>query len=99
MSRRPPQSWEHQDRRNSRIRELREQREGPVRRRRRVQPLLFLAWVAGVIALVGVLLVVGFVTIFAPRVMAWVEENPGSIEHGLVQDFVDWYAPGELSDE
>jgi UPF0755 protein len=99
MSRRPPQSWEHQDRRNSRIRELREQREGPVRRRRRVQPLLFIGWVAGVIALVAALLVLGFVTIFAPRVMAWVEENPGAIEHGIVQDFVNWYSPGELSDD
>jgi UPF0755 protein len=98
MSRRPPQSWEYQERRNSRIRELREQREGPVRRRRRVQPVLFLAWVAGIIALLGVLLVVAFITIFAPRVMAWVEENPGAIEHGIVQDFVDWYRPGELAD-
>lgn len=99
MSRRPPQSWEHQERRNSRIRELREQREGPVRRRRRVQPVLFLAWVAGIIALLGALLVIGFTTIFAPRVMAWVEENPAAIEHGIVQDFVSWYAPEELSDE
>jgi UPF0755 protein len=99
MSRRPPQSWEYQERRNSRIRELREQREGPVRRRRRVQPVLFLGWVAGIIALLGVLLVIGFVTIFAPRVMAWVEENPGAIEHGIVQDFVGWYRPEELADE
>ena len=99
MSRRPPPSWEHADRRNSRIRELREQREGPVRRRKRVQPVLFLGWIAGVIALVGVLLVVGFLTILAPRVMAWVRENPGSIEHGIVQDFVGWYAPEELADE
>jgi UPF0755 protein len=99
MSRRPPQSWEHQERRNSRIRELREQREGPVRRRRRVQPVLFLGWVAGIIALLGVLLVIGFITIFAPRVMAWVEENPGAIEHGIVEDFVGWYAPDELADE
>jgi UPF0755 protein len=99
MSRRPSQSWEYQERRNSRIRELREQREGPVRRRRRVQPVLFLAWVAGIIALLGVLLVVGFITIFAPRVMAWVEENPGAIEHGIVQDFVGWYRPEELTDE
>ena len=99
MSRRPPQSWEHADRRNSRIRELREQREGPVRRRKRVQPVLFLGWIAGIIALLGVLLVVGFMTILAPRVMAWVRENPGSIEHGIVQDFVGWYAPEELADE
>jgi UPF0755 protein len=99
MSRRPPQSWEHADRRNSRIRELREQREGPVRRGRRMQPVLFLAWVAGIIALLGVVLVVAFMTILAPRVMAWVRENPGSIEHGIVQDFVGWYAPDELADE
>ena len=98
MTRRPS-SWEYEDRRNARIRELREQREGPMRRRRRVQPLLLLAWIAGTIALLGVLLFVGFTTIFAPRVMAWVEENPGAIEHGVVQDFVEWYRPAELNDE
>ncbi len=100
MSRRPtPSSWDYEERRNSRIRELREQREGPVRRRRRIQPLLILLWLAGTIALLGVLLVFGFTTFFAPRVMAWVEENPGAIEHGVVQDFVEWYRPGELADE
>mgnify|MGYP003288890036 CR=1 FL=1 len=98
MSRRPS-SWEHEERRNARIRELREQREGPVRRRRRIQPLLLLAWIAGTIALLGVLIVLGFNVFFAPRVMAWVEENPGAIEHGIVQDFVKWYAPEELADE
>jgi UPF0755 protein len=30
--------------------------------------------------------------------MAWVEENPGAIEHGLVQDFVQWYRPEVLED-
>lgn len=98
MSRRPS-SWEHEERRNARIRELREQREGPVRRRRRIQPLLLLAWIAGTIALLGVLIFLGFNVFFAPRVMAWVEENPGAIEHGIVQDFVKWYAPDELADE
>ena len=98
MSRRPS-SWEHEERRNARIRELREQREGPVRRRRRIQPLLLLAWIAGTIALLGVLVFLGFNVFFAPRVMAWVEENPGAIEHGIVQDFVKWYAPEELADE
>ena len=93
-----PASWEYEDRRNARIRQLREQREGPVRRRRRVQPLLLLAWIAGTIALLGVLLILGFTTFFAPRVMAWVEANPGAIEHGLVQDFVEWYRPEELAD-
>jgi UPF0755 protein len=31
--------------------------------------------------------------------MSWVESNPGSIEHGLVRDFVQWYQPDALSDE
>src|SRR5919112_4263408 len=97
MTRRPS-SWEYEDRRNARIRQLREQREGPVRRRRRVQPLLLLAWIAGTIALLGVLLILGFTTFFAPRVMAWVETNPGAIEHGIVRDFVEWYRPDELAD-
>ena len=98
MSRRPS-AYEYEDRRNARIRALREQREGPMRRRRRVQPILLLMWIAGTIALLGVLIVLGFNWIFAPRVMAWVEENPGAIEHGIVQDFVQWYRPEVLSDE
>ena len=98
MSRRPS-SWEYEERRNARIRELREQREGPVRRRRRVEPLLLIAWIAGSIALLGVAIVFGFNVFFAPRVMAWVEQNPGAIEHGIVQDFVEWYRPEVLADE
>jgi UPF0755 protein len=98
MTRRPS-AWEYEERRNERIRRLREDREGPMRRRRRVQPLLLLMWIAGTIALAGVLLVLGFNAIFAPRVMAWVEDNPGAIEHGIVQDFVQWYRPEVLADE
>jgi len=98
MSRRPS-SYEYEERRNARIRQLREQREGPVRRRRRVEPLLLLFWIAGSVALLLVALFIGFNAIFAPRVMAWVEENPGAIEHGIVQDFVEWYRPEVLSDE
>lgn len=98
MSRRPAPMGEYEDRRNARIRQLREQREGPMRRRRRVQPLLLVAWIAGSIALLVVLIVLGFNALFAPRVMAWVEENPGAIEHGLVQDFVKWYQPEVLED-
>src|SRR5919106_4081906 len=98
MSRRPS-AYEYEERRSARIRLLREQREGPMRRRRRVQPLLLLMWIAGTIALLGVLIVLGFITIFAPRVMAWVEENPGAIEHGIVQEFVEWYRPELLADE
>ena len=99
MTRRPASPWEYEERRNARIRQLREQREGPVRRRKRVEPLLLLAWLAGVIALVGFLLVIGFNMFFAPRVMAWVEDNPGAIEHGIVQDFVRWYRPEVLDDQ
>ena len=99
MTRRPAPAGEYEERRNARIRELREQREGPMRRRRRVQPLLLVAWIAGSIALLGVLIFVGFNAFFAPRVMAWVEQNPGAIEHGLVQDFVQWYRPETLADE
>jgi UPF0755 protein len=98
MSRRSS-AYEYEERRNARIRRLREEREGPMRRRRRVQPLLLLIWIAGTIALVGVLLFLGFNSIFAPRVMAWVEDNPGAIEHGIVQDFVEWYSPELLADE
>ncbi len=98
MSRRPS-AYEYEERRNSRIRELREQREGPMRRRRRIQPLLLLIWIAGTIALLGVLILLGFNSIFAPRVMSWIEENPGAIEHGIVQDFVTWYSPELLADE
>ncbi|MGH2382975.1 MAG: endolytic transglycosylase MltG, partial [Candidatus Limnocylindria bacterium] len=89
---------EYEERRNARIRQLREQREGPMRRRRRVQPLLLIMWIAGSIALLGILIVLGFNVFFAPRVMAWVEENPGAIEHGLVEDFVQWYRPEVLAD-
>jgi UPF0755 protein len=92
-------SRQYEERRDARIRELRERREGPMRRKRRVQPLLLLMWIAGTIALLGVLIVLGFNWIFAPRVMSWVEENPGAIEHGIVQDFVGWYQPEALADE
>ena len=98
MTRRPS-SYEYDERRNARIRQLREQREGPVRRRRRVQPLLLVAWIAGTIALLIAALIFGFNYFFAPRVMAWVEANPGAIEHGVVEDFVQWYRPEVLADE
>lgn len=98
MTRRPVMS-DYDERRNRRIRELREQREAPVRRRRRVEPLLLVAWIAGSIALLGILIVFGFNVFFAPRVMAWVEDNPGAISNGLVEDFVRWYRPEELADE
>jgi UPF0755 protein len=99
MTRRPPPMGDHEERRLARIRRLREQREGPVRRRRRVEPLLLLLWIAGTIALLVAAIIFGFNNFFAPRVMAWVEENPGAIQHGIVQDFVEWYEPEALADE
>ncbi len=96
MSRRMPRR-DLDERRNARMRELRDQRESPIRRRRRLQPVVLLAWFAGVIAVLGILIFIGFLA-FAPRLMSWVEEHPGSIENGLIHDFVDWYRPDALSD-
>lgn len=98
MTRPPDPSWDPEERRAARIRELREQREAPVRRRRTFQPVILVGWFAGVIALVGVLIFLGFIA-FAPTLMAWVEDNPGSISNGLVQDFVEWYKPEALADD
>ena len=98
MTRPPDPRRDRDELRNSRIRELRDQREGPMRKRRTFQPLILAAWFAGVIALLGVLIFVGMLA-FSPRLMAWVEEHPGSIEHGLVRDFVQWYQPGALANE
>jgi UPF0755 protein len=98
MSRPPDPLWDQEDRRNARIRELRETRERPIRRRRVLQPVVLLAWFAGVAALAGALIFLGFLA-FAPRLMDWVEDNPGSIEHGVVRDFVEWYRPEALADE
>jgi UPF0755 protein len=98
MTRRQPTLGDYEERRQARIRRLREQREGPVRRRRRVEPLLLLMWIGGSIVLLVVAIVFGFNVFFAPRVMAWVESNPGAIEHGIVQDFVEWYRPEVLAD-
>ena len=92
-------SRQYEERRDARIRALRERREGPMRRKRRVQPLLLLIWIAGTIALLGVVMIIGFNTVVAPRVMEWVDANPGAITHGIVQDFVEWYDPSVLADE
>ncbi len=96
MSRRMPRR-ELEERRNARMRDLRDQRESPIRRRRRLQPVVLLAWFAGVIAVLAFLIFVGFLA-FAPRLMSWVESHPGSIENGLVHDFVSWYQPSALED-
>jgi UPF0755 protein len=98
MTRPPDPRRDRDERRNARMRELRDQRQGPMPRRRRFQPLILAVWFAGVIALLGVLLVVGLLA-FSPRLMAWVEDHPGSIEQGVVRSFVQWYQPGALADE
>ena len=98
MTRPPDPRWNRNEQRNSRIRELRDQREGPNRRRHKFQPLMLVAWFAGVIVLLGVLIFVGLLA-FSPRLMEWVEAHPGSIDQGLVRDFVQWYQPGALADE
>jgi peptidoglycan lytic transglycosylase G len=98
MTRRPESPHDLQERRDARIRQLREEREAPVRRRGALQPVVLLAWFAGVIALVGILLFVGFLA-FAPSLMSWVEEHPGTIDQGIVRNFVEWYRPGALADE
>ena len=98
MTRRSAPS-EYEQRRNARIRQLRDQRDGPMRRRRRVQPLLLVMWIVGTIGLLIAVIIFGFNAFFAPRVIAWVEENPGAIENGIVEDFVRWYRPEVLADE
>jgi UPF0755 protein len=96
MTRPPDPRRDLEDRRSARIRRVREERQGGSPSRR-MQPVVLLAWFAGVIALLGVLIVIGFVA-FAPRLMAWVDDHPGSIEHGVVQTFVRWYQPDALAD-
>lgn len=98
MTRPPDPRWDLEERRKARIRAMRKERGAPVRRRRTFQPVVLLGWFAGVIALLGVLIFLGFLA-FAPRLMAWVEEHPGSIENGIVRDFVEWYSPDALADE
>lgn len=97
MTRQPDPRWNQNEQRNARIRELRDQREGPGRRRRTFQPLTIVAWFGAVIALAVVLIFVGLLAL-SPSLFAWVEEHPGSIEHGVVRDFVQWYRPNALDD-
>jgi UPF0755 protein len=89
--------WSRDEVRNARIRELREQREQPLRRRRRFQPVMIVAWFAVVAGVAAIAIWLGFLA-FAPRLMAWVEDNPGWIQQGVVRDFVQWYEPEQLAD-
>lgn len=98
MSNSPRARWENDARRSERIRELRAQRQSTDRSpRRRFQPVVLLLWLAGVAALAAVLIFIGFLA-FAPRLMSWVEENPGAIKQGIVLDFVRWYQPSAIAD-
>ncbi len=97
MTRQPDPRWDKNEQRNARMRELREQRDSPMRRRRTFQPLTIAAWFAAVIALLGVLIFVGLLAL-SPRLYEWIEEHPGSVEHGIVRDFVEWYRPDALAD-
>jgi UPF0755 protein len=93
----PDPRWDKNERRNARIRELRVQRNGPTPRRRSFQALTIAAWFAAVIAVVGVLLFVGLLAL-SPRLFSWIEDHPGSIENGIVRNFVEWYKPDALAD-
>ena len=97
MTQGPMSPGERNERRNTRIRQLREQREAPIRRRKSFQPVVLVAWLAGVAVLAAIVIFLGFLA-FAPRLLAWVEDNPGWIEQGAVRDFVQWYKPDELKD-
>ena len=98
MNDQPRARWENDARRNERIRELRAQRRTTERRpRRRFQPIVLLLWFAAVAALAAFLIFVGFLA-FAPRLMSWVESNPGAIKQGIVLDFVRWYQPSAIAD-
>ena len=98
MTRTPDPRWNRDERRYARMRELRDQREVPLRRRRSFQPQVLAAWFAGVIALLAVVLVIAGLA-FSPRLMSWVEQHPGSIDNGVVRNFVLWYRPDALADK
>jgi UPF0755 protein len=93
----PDPRWDKNESRNARMRQLRDQRDAPIRRRRTFQPLTIVAWFAAAIALLGVLIFVGLLAL-SPRLFSWIEDHPGSIENGIVRDFVEWYKPDALAD-
>jgi UPF0755 protein len=97
MSDRPRSGWERDEQRNARIRELVEARNAPIRRQRAFQPIMLIVWFAVVMVVAALVFWLGFLA-FSPRIMSWVEENPGAVENGLVRDFVAWYRPEELAD-
>ena len=97
MSDRPVLPSERDAARISRIRDLREQREAPLRRRRRFEPVVLIGWFLVVMVVAAIAIGVGFVA-FSPRLMSWVEENPSALENGLVVEFVKWHDTDVLAD-
>lgn len=85
--------------RNARIRRLRAEREGGLRRRRgrRFQPLVLLGWIGGVIALTVIALYLGMLAL-SPAIMTWIEARPTLIQNDFVVDFVNWYDPAAIAD-
>ena len=89
---------EEEERRNSRIRRLREQREAAAHRRSRpFQPLVLLMWMGGVILLSGIIFYIAFLA-FTPTLFSWVESHPGTLQNGVVVDFVNGYYPDAIAD-
>jgi UPF0755 protein len=85
--------------RNARIRRLRAERENSARNRggKRLQPLVLLGWLGGVIALTVIVLYLGILAL-SPAIMAWIEERPTLIQNDIVVDFVNWYDPDAIAD-
>ena len=97
MTRRPTRRREQDELRDARIRALRQQREAPPSRGRRFQPVILLIWFGAVVAAAAGAIFIGLLTL-SPQLMTWVEAHPGSVDNGLVRDFVLWYRPAELAD-
>jgi UPF0755 protein len=90
---------EQEQLRNARIRRLRSEREANERHRgvRRLQPIVLLGWIGGVIVLTVIALYLGVLAL-SPAIMSWIEERPTLIQNDLVVDFVNWYEPEAIAD-
>ncbi|TMB58188.1 MAG: endolytic transglycosylase MltG [Chloroflexi bacterium] len=97
MTGRQPRRREQDELRDARIRALRQQREAPASRRKAFQPLILLVWFGAVVAAAAGAIFIGLLAL-APQLMSWVEDHPGSVDNGLVRDFVQWYQPDALAD-
>jgi UPF0755 protein len=97
MTRRPTGRRAQDELRDARIRALRQQRGAPPSRGRRFQPFILLVWFGAVVAAAAGAIFIGLLTL-SPQLMTWVEAHPGSVDNGLVRDFVLWYQPDALAD-